>query len=204
MWVKCLDVGKLEPRAEEGRFVGIDSESKGYRVYWPGKNRVSIERDAYFNEKEALDADKAPIEGETDIPSKPDHCQHLNNSQNPPHTPLSIDNEPNQPELNPETQITESSDTNKKPTHRNSLKGLSQVNTEDFGRGKRQRVPTANSSATLADVEESFDVDKGLNPKRKTLADQGGDVEDNWEWAMAVSGDEPSLSEALNGEKGLA
>lgn len=68
-------------------------------------------------------------------------------------------------------------------------------------------MPTSNSSAALtdveksADVEKSFDVDKGLNPKRKTLADQGGDTKDNWEWAMAVSGDEPSLREALNGEE---
>lgn len=116
MWVKHLDVGKLEPCAEEGCFVGVDSESKGYRVDWPSKNHVSIEWDAYFNEKEALEADEAPIEGENDIPSKLDHRQHLNNSQNPPHTPLSINNKPNQPEFNPETQVTESSDTNKKPT----------------------------------------------------------------------------------------
>jgi hypothetical protein len=37
-WVKRLNAGKLEPRAEEGHFVGIDSELKGYRIYWPGKN----------------------------------------------------------------------------------------------------------------------------------------------------------------------
>jgi hypothetical protein len=37
-WVRRLGIGKLEPRAEECRFVGIDSESKGYRIYWPGKN----------------------------------------------------------------------------------------------------------------------------------------------------------------------
>ena len=48
-WVKRLDVGKLDPRAEECRFVGIDAESKGYRVYWPTKNRVSI---VYFNEND--------------------------------------------------------------------------------------------------------------------------------------------------------
>ena len=43
-WVKRLDVRKLNPRAEECRFIGIDAESKGYRVYWPGKNRVNVER----------------------------------------------------------------------------------------------------------------------------------------------------------------
>jgi hypothetical protein len=54
VWVRKLDAGKLDARAEEGCFVGIDSESKGYRIYWPGKNRVSIEKDVYFNEDEEL------------------------------------------------------------------------------------------------------------------------------------------------------
>jgi len=31
-WVRQLDTGKLDPRAEEGRFVGFDEESKGYRI----------------------------------------------------------------------------------------------------------------------------------------------------------------------------
>jgi len=54
-WVKRLGVGKLEPRAKECCFVGIDSELKGYRIYWPGKNCVSVERDVYFDESEALE-----------------------------------------------------------------------------------------------------------------------------------------------------
>ena len=35
-WVKLLDARKLESRAAEGRFIGIDNESKGFRIYWPG------------------------------------------------------------------------------------------------------------------------------------------------------------------------
>ena len=74
-WVKRLDVGKLDPRAELCHFVGIDSESKGFRVYWPGKNRVSIERDIYFNENDVLMHDEVFVEGESrpsSILSKPD------------------------------------------------------------------------------------------------------------------------------------
>ena len=130
MWVKRLDIGKLEPRAEECRFIGIDSESKGYRVYWPWKNRVGVERDAYFNEKEALAPDKAPIEGENDIPTNVDHHQHNNTVKNP----LPTVNEPNQPE----TQTIESIQPVNKLTHRNSLKGLPQFDNDEFGRGKRQ------------------------------------------------------------------
>ena len=45
VWVKQLDVGKLELRAKEGCFVGIDTESKGYQIHWLGQNMVTIKRD---------------------------------------------------------------------------------------------------------------------------------------------------------------
>ena len=65
--MKKLDVQKLEPRAFEAVFVGYDDVSKGYRVYWPFRRHVSIERDVYFNKNEALLPDTAQIEGETAI-----------------------------------------------------------------------------------------------------------------------------------------
>jgi hypothetical protein len=43
-YVKDLSAGKLDSRAQIGRFVGYDSESKGYRIYWPNKRSVSVER----------------------------------------------------------------------------------------------------------------------------------------------------------------
>jgi hypothetical protein len=67
VWVKCLDAGKLDPRAEEARFVGFDDESKGYRIYWPKKFRISIERDVYFDKDRALQPDEVPIEGVEDV-----------------------------------------------------------------------------------------------------------------------------------------
>jgi hypothetical protein len=36
-YVKDLKAGKLDARAKIGRFVGYDSESKGYWIYWPNK-----------------------------------------------------------------------------------------------------------------------------------------------------------------------
>ena len=48
IWVKRLDVQKLEPWALEAVFVGYDDKLKGYRVYWPSKRHVSIERDVYL------------------------------------------------------------------------------------------------------------------------------------------------------------
>jgi hypothetical protein len=37
VFVHVLEAGKLEARAEEAIFVGVDAESKAWRVYWPGK-----------------------------------------------------------------------------------------------------------------------------------------------------------------------
>ena len=36
-------VKELDARAKVWRFVGYDSESKGYRIYWPGQRSVSVE-----------------------------------------------------------------------------------------------------------------------------------------------------------------
>ncbi|KIK95935.1 hypothetical protein PAXRUDRAFT_70711, partial [Paxillus rubicundulus Ve08.2h10] len=35
VFVKIGDVGKLNVRAKAGKFVGYDTNSKGYHVYWP-------------------------------------------------------------------------------------------------------------------------------------------------------------------------
>src|SRR6202522_300616 len=208
VWVKRLDVGKLEPRAEECRFVGIDSESKGFRVYWPGKNRVVIERDVYFNENDALEPEEVQVEGGNDLPNpKP--------SNNPQTLQPTVQSKPIQAETDPETQITESSEESATPrntTRRNSLKGLPHFNDEQFGRGKRQRVPTSRAKAVVADVEEPFDANKALDAEEtlhqngKSL-DQGGVVEEDAlfgediEIALAISEDEPSIREALNGDE---
>jgi hypothetical protein len=208
-WVKKLDVGKLEPRAELCHFVGVDSESKGLRVYWPGKNRVSIERDVYFNENDVLANDEVLIEGEIDTRT----------NLNVPHpsksdiNPLSIQNDPIEPKVLPNNvEITENPSSTtvqpKRPTRRNSLEGLPQFNNEDFGRGRRRRVPTSRPDAALVDAEEQLDVEdveEMLDQKGKVLMGKGGDVDgllaDEMETALAISEDEPSLREALNGDE---
>ena len=205
-WVKHIDVGKLEARADECRFVGFDSESKGFQVYWPGRNRVSIERDVYFNEKDALTNDEALIEGET--------VKRTNSNLPQPKTnPPPIQNHPSNTET---TEITEIPDNGsattqtKRPTRRNSLEGLPQFDNRDFGRGKRRGALAQHPSAALVDaeerdVEEVLDVEEVTDQKGKGIKDQGGvDIElggDEMETALAISEDEPSLKEALSGDE---
>ena len=227
-WVKRLKVGKLEPRAEECRFVGVDTESKGYRIYWPGKNRVSIERDVYFNEQEALEPDEVEIEGGNDLPinSKPSQQpKNLPTNDPLPIQPLQVPNEPenklgehgnaeapdniqpNEPEKPAVPSI-------QRNTRRNSLEDLPQYDNEQFGRGKRQRIPKTRADAGMADVEElldveeTVDVEEALGQKRKLIGDQGGVLinEDElygeeMENALALSEDGPKLKEALSGDE---
>ena len=54
MYVKNLTAGKLESRAQLGHFVGYDSESKGYRIYWPDKWSIMVEQNIIFNESDVL------------------------------------------------------------------------------------------------------------------------------------------------------
>ena len=192
--------------------MGFDSKSKGYRVYWPEKRHVSIERDIYFNEKDTLVNVEVHIEGET-IPTNLNH-----------HQPLSTHSSHNKPPTNdkpPENtlddiEITENSNNesatsqNQRPARRNSLSSLPQFDNEHFGRGKHRQAPVPHSNAgvvdveEMADVEEVIDVDDVSNPKRKVFVDQGGDeINDSQllESALAMSEDEPSLREALNGNE---
>ena len=54
-WVKTVNAGKLEARARPGHFVGFDSTSTGYRIYFPDKRKIRIEREVAFNLEETTD-----------------------------------------------------------------------------------------------------------------------------------------------------
>jgi hypothetical protein len=54
VYVKDLTVGNLDIQAKIRRFVGYDDKSKGYRIYWPKKMSVTIEREVRFNPDKIL------------------------------------------------------------------------------------------------------------------------------------------------------
>jgi hypothetical protein len=60
-YVKDLKAGKLDARAKKGRFVRYDSESKGYKIYWPDKRSISVERNIVFNNDDVQLADDTTI-----------------------------------------------------------------------------------------------------------------------------------------------
>ena len=49
-YVKDFAAGKLDARAKNGHFVGYNSESKGYQIYWPEKQSIMVKRNVVFNQ----------------------------------------------------------------------------------------------------------------------------------------------------------
>ena len=50
--MKDIHAGKLDARAQVGHFVRYDAESKGFRIYWPRKQSITVERNVVFNEND--------------------------------------------------------------------------------------------------------------------------------------------------------
>lgn len=77
VWVRLEDAGKLDAKAVEAKFVGYSAESKGgYRVYWPIKHNVTVERNVQF-----MDAPSVVV----DI--QPEGVHEVSNGQNDALTP---------------------------------------------------------------------------------------------------------------------
>ncbi|THH15160.1 hypothetical protein EUX98_g9509 [Antrodiella citrinella] len=71
VWVKVKPVSKMDVLSKEARWVGFDAQSKGHRIYWPGKQTVSVERNVRFQpEPEVIEID-VPAEGEQNVPIVP-------------------------------------------------------------------------------------------------------------------------------------
>ena len=91
-YVKDLKAKKLDPWAKMGRFVGYDSESKGYWIYWPGKCSVTVERNVVSNRSNTK-ATQNPDTSYSDVLAKeennkviqpsPDSTKNTENTKNP-------------------------------------------------------------------------------------------------------------------------
>jgi hypothetical protein len=113
-YVKDLTAGKLDPRSVKGHFVGYDSESKGYRIYWPEKRTVSVERNVVFNPDDLLVDETVVVPGDVLAEGERDKVIQNDSGDNeaknegetvkmvennekrdiPPNTPLATENDP--------------------------------------------------------------------------------------------------------------
>ena len=128
VWVKDLHAGKLDPQAKEGRFIGYDDESKGYCVYWPGKNKVSIECNIYVNKVAIITPGDVAFKGEWEPVEK----SGISN----PAAPSQSSEQPTTPEKGHIPDASTSAPSAPKPvakTHHNSLSGLPQYDKNVYG-----------------------------------------------------------------------
>jgi hypothetical protein len=54
---------KLNVRAHEARWIGLDVDAKAHRVFWPGMGNVTIERNIYFGSSAALEGEEEESPG---------------------------------------------------------------------------------------------------------------------------------------------
>lgn len=98
-YVKDKDVGKLDAWAQVSCFVDYDSESKGYRIYWPYKRTISVKHNVVFNEDDITYLDEVTIQTESlSEGERSKVIQCLNESPSDSTTDkLKSENEPNRP-----------------------------------------------------------------------------------------------------------
>ena len=51
VWVCDLTAGKLDPRGQEGRFLGYNIKSKGCHIYWTNTCSIWVEQDLIFEDR---------------------------------------------------------------------------------------------------------------------------------------------------------
>ncbi len=105
VWVRVEAGDKLGGRVKEGRWMGIDEQSKGARVYWPDKHNVTIERNIYYDE---TCTSVSRFEGEdwdgfVEIETKPDSPD--SNPKIPDTDPSKPDAAPHDNEIPPINQV---------------------------------------------------------------------------------------------------
>ena len=200
--------------------MGYDSESKGYRIYWPGKRSVTVERNVVFNQNDLQNLnestviqDEAQSEGErykfiqaplknTDIKTeKPDEGDFSNpeisERQSKPHQMPQSSNsitfpsiQKSQMEINPESQDKD------------------QTSNNQYGQGKRDCLPqgtykTMNNGLIAAitkfDNETQPAVPEELLESSDGYSNQLGDLPLDMALVGYSSTDPKTLDEALHG-----
>src|ERR1700730_4503408 len=99
-WVKIIDAGKIDRHAHLGHFIGLDSMSTGYRIYFPDKKQIRVEHEVVFNREELTNPVVWTLaEGETHNSSQHPCITRENNTDDAPDpdhpdSPAPVDSDP--------------------------------------------------------------------------------------------------------------
>ena len=109
------DQSKLHPHACEARWLGLDTNMRAHRVYWPGPGNVTVERNIYFGTTASLEGEdeEAPAANSKQtvapgIPTSPPATDLPDSSEMPAKTPADDDDDDDdrdgKPEPKPESK----------------------------------------------------------------------------------------------------
>ena len=183
-YVKDTHAGKLDPRAQVGRFVGYDAESKGYRIYWPRKRSITVERNVVFNENDTHTVEiftvipgDASTEGEKDeidkvIQRPTNNAEDVEESAESENQAQNDDQTTQKPEETHQNTIIFPTTPNKpKDDNPNESEPQTETETEPqaYGRGQRSRPApgtyrTMNNGLVATLAQENEPDDEPLPP----------------------------------------
>lgn len=97
VWVHVEKGNKLGGQVCEGKWIGVNEESKGVQVYWPDTRTVTVERNTYYNDTSAshLEGENGGMditEMNTDPPTTETN-EHHNDTEHEDTPPPPIENE---------------------------------------------------------------------------------------------------------------
>jgi len=94
--VKDLKAGKLDARTQQGHFVGYDSKSKGYRIYWPTKRSITAKRNVVFNGND-IQATESSTTFSVGVQSEGERDKVIQYPENHKEHPKEVQNQQNEP-----------------------------------------------------------------------------------------------------------
>jgi hypothetical protein len=198
VWVRVKDAGKLEPQAVEGHFVGYDEESKGYRIFFPRRRSVIVERDVYFDKEAIVDVGNVVLEGETEGTATADFLNPTVPVKALTSAPETHDADaPNATETIPISAQDGTQPSIPTKPRRNSLDGLQQYDPQQYGRGKSRRAgKTLGETALVVEGHDGLEASGAEfeNPTEAELLHEAVH-----EAMSAVTEDQPPIESAING-----
>ena len=94
VWVRIEGGDKLGGRVREGRWMGIDEQSKGVWIHWPDKMMVGVKRNVYYDKTNASvsrleEEEEGIVKLKTDLPNEQilTPVSSKNSVPTPPHVP---------------------------------------------------------------------------------------------------------------------
>jgi hypothetical protein len=219
-YVLVKPADKLGARSQRGVWVGYDDESKGHRIWWTGKNRVSVERDVKFDPNAHDVLAGTPDEGEheprknadaleqsaperapttskeaQDASSVPTSTPAPVSSPAPSNTPAPA--RPNAPERSPSPPVVDDVSSRPKRARQPSawLRDV-QAGKGSFGGRGAQKVP-ASVAGGPDEAANIADAAPGATEQERVGADPDPPI-----FALAaMAGDEPTYWEAAKGSE---